>query len=258
MSFEVSADAYGRFMGRYSEPLAAELLRLATPQPGQRALDVGCGPGALTAVLVRRLGVERVSAVDPSAQFIDAIAERFPGIHARQGSAEQLPFSDGTFDFTAAQLVVHFMTDPVVGLTEMGRVTRPSGLVAASVWDHAGGVSPLSTFWRAACELDPQARDESALAGARPGHLAQLFAEAGFEQIEATKLSVRVGYAGFAEWWEPFTLGIGPAGAYVAGLDAQRTHELAARCASMLPSHSFEIEAAAWTVLGRPRAALDG
>jgi SAM-dependent methyltransferase len=149
VSFDVSADAYLRFMGQYSEPLAARFADLAGVRPGQRLLDVGCGPGALTAELVRRAGADAISAVEPSTSFADAVRERLPGVDVRRSAAEQLPFPDHTFDVTAAQLVVHFMTDPVQGLREMGRVTRPGGVVAACVWDHAGGRGPLAAFWSA-------------------------------------------------------------------------------------------------------------
>src|SRR5215831_6883137 len=178
MSFDVSAGAYLRFMGRYSEPLAAQFADLAGVRRGQRLLDVGCGPGALTAELVSRAGPEAVSAVEPSASFAAAARERLPGVDIRRSGAEQLPFPDDAFDAALAQLVVHFMTDPVAGLREMGRVTRPGGLVAACVWDHAGARGPLTPFWRAVRELDPAADDESNRAGAREGHLAELFARA--------------------------------------------------------------------------------
>ena len=179
MSFDVAAESYGRFMGRYSEPLGVEFVRLAGPQPGQRVLDVGSGPGALTALLVERLGPAAVCAIDPSEPFVAAARERLTGVDVRQGSAESLPWADATFDQALAQLVVHFMDDPVTALREMARVTRPGGLVAASVWDYAGARSPLSVFWSAVAELDPDHPGEAGLAGARPGHLAELFAAAG-------------------------------------------------------------------------------
>ena len=116
MSFDVSADAYLRFMGQYSEPLAAQFADLTGIGPGQRVLDVGCGPGALTAVLVSRTGPDAVSAVEPSASFAAAARERLPGVDVRRATAERLPFPDDTFDAALAQLVVHFMTDPAAGL----------------------------------------------------------------------------------------------------------------------------------------------
>ncbi|WP_433606560.1 class I SAM-dependent methyltransferase [Dactylosporangium sp. CA-139114] len=252
MSFEVQADAYGRFMGRYSVPLATRFADLVGVSPGQRALDVGCGTGALTAELVQRLGAASVSAVDPSESFVATARERFPDADVRSGAAERLPFADATFDRTLAQLVVHFMADPVAGLREMARVTRPDGLVAACVWDHAGGGGPLAVFWRAALELDPAARDESGLAGAREGHLAELFRAAGLRDLEPAELTVRTTFAGFDAWWEPFTLGVGPAGDYVRTLDGPRREALRERCATLLPATGpIEVTATAWTVLGR-------
>jgi SAM-dependent methyltransferase len=251
VSFEVSADSYMRFMGKYSEPLAVLFADLAGVRPGQRLLDVGCGPGALTAELVSRTGADAVSAVEPSASFAAAAHDRLPGVDIRQAAAEQLPFPGDAFDATLAQLVVHFMADPVTGLHEMGRVTRPGGVVAACVWDHAGGRGPLTAFWSAARELDPAVDDESGLAGVREGHLASLFAQAGLGGVQATKLTVRVRHAGFGSWWEPFTLGVGPAGAYLASLDPDRQEALCERCQQRLSAGPFEISATAWAAIGR-------
>jgi len=251
VSFNVSADAYLRFMGRYSEPLAAQFADLAGVHQGQRALDVGCGPGALTAVLASRAGADAVSAVEPSASFVAAARERLPGVDIRQSAAEQLPFGDGAFDVTMAQLVVHFMKDPVTGLSEMSRVTRPGGVVAACVWDHAGDRGPVSPFWQAARDLDPAVDDESDLAGAREGHLAGLFAQAGLAGIQDGTLTVRVRQADFESWWEPFTLGVGPAGAYLSALDTERRAALREQCRRQLPDGPFEISATAWAATGR-------
>jgi len=251
VTFNVTADAYARFMGRFSTPLAAVFADLTSARTGQRALDVGCGPGALTAQLVARLGSAAVAAIDPSDSFVAAVRARFPDIDARAGAAEDLPFPDDSFDLALAQLVVHFMTDPVAGLAEMARVTRPGGLVAACVWDHAGGGGPLATFWRAVHDVDPGAHDEAGLAGAREGHLAELFEAAGLEHIEPTSLTVRVRFATFTDWWEPFTLGVGPAGSYVARADESLRGLLRERCAQLLPSAPFDIPASAWRVRAR-------
>ena len=250
MTFDVAAEAYDRFMGRYSLLLSAQLADLAEVADGQRVLDVGCGPGALTAELVLRLGSAAVAAVDPSDPFVVAARTRNPGVTVLQASAEQLPFPDEAFDAVLAQLVVHFMSDPVAGLAEMARVTRRDGVVAACVWDHGGGQGPLSLFWQAATELDPDVRDESHLAGARQGHLSELFAAAGLRGIEETALSSSVEHPTFEEWWEPFTAGVGPAGAYVAGLDAERQTGLRERCRSLLPSPPFVLTARAWAARG--------
>jgi ubiquinone/menaquinone biosynthesis C-methylase UbiE len=251
MSFDVGADAYGRFMGRYSEPLAVQFLAMGPVRPGHRALDVGCGPGALTAVLSAQLGPAAVSAVDPSESFVTAVRARLPGVDVRRARAEDLPFADDTFDAALAQLVVHFMSDPVGGIAEMARVTRPSGTVSACVWDHGGGRGPLSTFWRAVRDVDPSAEDESTLPGAREGHLAELFQQAGLGDVEPAVLSVTSAFEDFEAWWEPYTLGVGPAGDYVAALDAMHRAALRARCAELVPSGSFVVEARAWAAVGR-------
>jgi SAM-dependent methyltransferase len=249
MSF-TSAAAYDRFMGRYSVRLSSGLADFAAVTSGQRVLDVGCGPGALTAELVARVGPEFVSAVDPSEPLVSAALARHPGVSVQRASAEQLPFPGRTFDAALAQLVVHFMADPSAGLGEMARVTRHGGVVAACVWDHAGGQGPLSSFWEAARELDPGVRDESELVGARRGELARLFHAAGLREIEETSLSVGVEHPSFDDWWEPFTLGVGPAGSYTAGLDARRQEQLRERCRQLIPAAPFVVSARAWTARG--------
>ncbi len=249
--FEVAGEAYDRFMGRYSRGLSAQLADLAHVSPAMRVLDVGCGPGALVGELVSRLGPDRVAAVDPSEPFVGAARLRYPGVDVRVAAAERLPFAADAFDAALAQLVVHFMNDPVVGLSEMARVTRPGGVVAACVWDHASDHGPLGVFWRAARELDPRVHDESGLAGVREGHLAGLFEATGqIERIEEATLIAKVEHLTFHEWWEPFTRGVGPAGAYVASLDEREREALRVRCRTALPTEPFTITARAWAARG--------
>jgi SAM-dependent methyltransferase len=250
VSFDVAAEAYDRFMGRYSLLLSRQLADVAGVRNGQRVLDVGCGPGALTAELVTRLGAAAVAAVDPSEPFVAAVRARNPGVEVLRASAEQLPFPDRSFDAALAQLVVHFMADPVAGLAEMARVTRRDGVVAACVWDHGGGQGPLSRFWHAVRVLDPEVDDESQLAGAREGHLAELFEAAGLREIEETTLSASLEHSSFEAWWEPFTRGVGPAGSYVASLGAERQAELRETCRTMLPTGPFVLTARAWAARG--------
>lgn len=250
MSFDVAATAYDAFMGRWSRRLSAALADTAAIAPGTRALDVGCGTGALTEELVRRVGAQGVAGVDPSASFIAAMRERFPGIDVRQGSAEALPFEDGTFDTVLAQLVVHFMADPVAGLAEMRRVTRPGGVVAACVWDYAGNRGPLGVFWEAAREIRPDVHDESRLAGTRDGHLVELFEAAGLRRVSQSELHASIEHATFEEWWEPFTKGAGPAGAFVASLDTAERDRLRGACARRLDDGPITVRAAAWAACG--------
>jgi SAM-dependent methyltransferase len=234
VSFNVPAAAYDRFMGLHSRRLAPQLIDLARLAPGARALDVGCGPGALTTELVARLGAASVSAVDPSEPFV----------------AAALPYDDGLFDAVLAQLVVHLMADPAAGLREMVRVTRPEGVVAACVWDFAGERAPLSPFWRAVNELGLDVPDESALAGAREGHLVELFKAAGLRHTRDTALVARVEYTSFDEWWEPFSFGVGPAGALFQKLDATQRARVRLRCQELLPSAPLELVSFAWAARG--------
>jgi SAM-dependent methyltransferase len=247
MSFAVPADAYDRFMGRYSSRLAPLFADFGELAGAATVLDVGCGPGALTSELVARLGSAAVTAVDPSEPFVAAAQARNPGVDVRQASAEALPFGDRSFDRALAQLVVHFMADPVAGLREMHRVTREGGLAAACVWDHAGGTGPLSPFWDVVHTIDPGAPDESGLAGARESDLTRLFGDAGFRDVEEIALTVRVEHVSFDEWWEPFTFGVGPAGAYVTGLGDAERRELRERCAASLGEGPFTVSARAWS-----------
>jgi SAM-dependent methyltransferase len=249
VTFTAAAESYDRFMGRYSSQLAAQMADLAGVEAGQRVVDVGSGPGALTRELVDRLGASAVAAIDPAEQFVAALRDRYPGVDARVGPAEDLPFADGTFDAALAQLVVHFMADPLQGLREMARVTRDDGVVAACVWDNAGGRTPLAPFWNAARELDPDIDDESELAGSREGHLGELFLEIGLREVEETALPVRVEHETFEEWWEPFTFGVGPAGAYLSRVDAERQAAIRERARAAL-GEPFTLDAPAWAARG--------
>lgn len=250
MSFNVAADKYDSYMGRYSRLLAPVFADFGGVSEGLRVLDVGCGPGALTAELVARVGAERVAAVDPSEPFVEAARERHSGVLVRQAPAEELPFDDASFDAALAQLVVHFMTDPVAGLREMRRVTRPGGTVAACVWDFTEGHGPLEPFWRAARELDPEVDDESHRAGARRGHLEELLATAGLHEVTGGELWIETAHASFDEWWAPFEAGVGPGGAHLAALSAQGRDQLREHARRSLPEGRIHLRARCWAARG--------
>jgi SAM-dependent methyltransferase len=257
LSFAVAAEAYDRHVGRYGAGLAEGLIAAAHVRRGQRALDVGSGPGVLARPLVEVLGAENVAAVDPSEPFVAALRERLPGVEAHVATAERLPFEDGSFDAALAQLVVNFMTDPELGVSEMRRVVKSGGVVAACVWDYAGEMTLLRSFWDAAAALDTEgatARDErTTMRFARSGELAELWRDAGMNDIQDGELVVGADYESFADLWEPFAAGVGPAGAYAATLDQGRQRELRDEYRSRLgaPQGPFRLTARAWYVTGR-------
>ncbi|HXV33929.1 MAG TPA: class I SAM-dependent methyltransferase [Gaiellaceae bacterium] len=257
MTFAVPAEAYDRLVGRYSYALAGALARAAGLEAGWSVLDVGAGPGAGTRRLVELAGPGRVAAVEPSEPFVEALRGRLPGVDARRGSAESLPFEDGEFDAALSALVVNFMADAAAGVAEMRRVTRPGGAVAACVWDYGGGMTLLRAFWESAAALDPEgaaaADERSRMRFAREGELAGLWREAGLRDVEEGELVVSAAYESFDDLWEPFALGAGPAGAYAASLDPAQQAELRDdyRRRLAVPDGAFSLSARAWYAVGK-------
>jgi SAM-dependent methyltransferase len=248
-----SVDAYERFMGRYSWPLAREFVRAAGVAAGERVVDVGCGTGALTSVLAELVGAERVAAADPSEPFVEQCRARVPGADVRVGPAEALPFDDDTFDCALAQLVFHFVSNPAAGVAEMARVTRTGGRVAASVWDFTGGMTMLRAYWDSAREVDPNAPDEIERFGGRPGQLGALWRDAGLRDVVDGSLTVSSHYQDFEELWQSF-LGraAGPVGAHVALLDESRREAVRGALRRRLgsPAGAFTMSASAWYAVG--------
>ncbi len=253
-TFLTSGSEYDRFMGRYSAPLAHQFADAAGVTGGQRALDVGCGPGALTAVLVERLGIDSVAACDPSPPFLDDCRARLPGIDARQGRAEQIPFEDAAFDAALAQLVLHFVSDPPAAAAEMRRTVRPGGAVAACVWEFQGGMEMLSHFWDAATALDADAPAEGrTLRFGAAGEIVELFEAAGLADVEETLLTVESRYADFDELWSGFMAGIGPAGSFAVSLPHERRESLRRDLYQRVgaPTGAFSLSAVARCAVGR-------
>jgi ubiquinone/menaquinone biosynthesis C-methylase UbiE len=249
MTFDVSGDAYDRFMGRYAQELAPVFADFAQISAGT-AVDVGCGSGILTEELASRLGAENVAAVDPS-PLVEACAARVPGADVRRGVAEALPWPNAAFDAALAQLVLHFLDDPVAGLVEMRRVTRPGGVVAACSW-YFPEMQLLAKFWEAARAIVQAAPGETAMVASLE-EFGELGGQAVLEDVEAKPLEVSATYADFDELWGSFQLGVGPAGQFAASLDhvtrdAVRDdyrHRLGA------PDGSFSLAARAWSLRGR-------
>jgi SAM-dependent methyltransferase len=253
--FQAPAEVYDRFVGRYSSGLARGMCTAAGIRPGQRALDVGCGSGALLLTLATILGEENVVGVDPSEPFLEAAQAKVPGARVVVGSAEALPFADGEFDATLAQLVINFLDDPKAGVAEMARVTRPGGVVAACVWDYADGMTLLKTFWEAALVVDPEgakARMEHQMPFARPEELGELFGSS-VTGVEVSAIDIEASYDDFDDLWTPFLGGVGPAGSYAASLEAEPQSRLREEYFRRLgePDGRFTLPARAWCAVGR-------
>jgi ubiquinone/menaquinone biosynthesis C-methylase UbiE len=249
--FAPSAETYDRMMGRYLPTLGPAFADAAGIDPGMRLLDVGCGPGGLTAELVRRSGADRVSAVDPTPPFVAACRQRYPGVDVRQAAAEQLPFPDGSFDATLASLVVGFMQDPAAGLREMARVTVSGGTVATCFWDHTR-MPALGVFWQAARGLDPSIQGETRRLGTEKGDLHRLLVEADLSDVHEGTIEATADYDDFADWWNAYTLGVGPIGSYYQSLDEAHRHTLRERCRELLGQSTgpFTLTATAWYARG--------
>ena len=251
MQFAAPAEHYDRFMGRYAPTLAAALADTAGVGPGMRTADVGCGPGGLTAELVARVGAGNVAAIDPAPQFAAACRARNPGADVREGVAEALPWADGQFDATLSSLVIGFMRDPDRGVREMTRVTRPGGVVAACMWDIAGGgMTMLRIFWAAVREVDPDAHGERRMAGTFEGDIVRRFERAGLDDVTGSALVAHADYEGFDDFWVPFTLAVGPAGHYLRSLPDDRRAIVREACRAVLPDEPFTLEARAWCARG--------
>jgi SAM-dependent methyltransferase len=255
-TFRASADAYDDHVGRYSSELASALIDFAGLGPGTRALDVGCGPGALTACLAERLGPDNVSGADPSEPFAAASRARLPDVEIVVASAASLPFPDNAFDATLSQLVVNFMPDARAGAAEMARVTRPGGVVASCVWDYAREMTLLRKFWDAVHEVDPDGArsvDEGiVMPWCERGDLEALWQAAGLLDVRFGPLVVNATYTGFDDLWAPFPTGIAPSGAYCQSLDQTRRDALcrAYRRQLGVGDSPFSLSARAWAVTG--------
>ena len=256
-TFRASADVYDRLVGRYSPQLASALIEFTGVDPGMRALDVGCGPGALTAALAARLEPQNVSAADPSEPFVEACRARVPGANVVVAPAERLPFPDDTFDVVLSQLVVNFMSDAGAGVREMARVTRPGGTVASCVWDYSGGMTFLRAFWDSAAEIAPERKDADeakVMRFCREGELADLWRTTNLVDVRSGALDVTATYSDFEDLWSPLPTGIAPAGAFTKSLEPDRQAALhdALRRRLGVGEGPFELTARAWAAAGAP------
>ena len=254
------AESYEQIMGRWSRRLAPLFLEHAGTAPGERLLEVGCGTGSLTFTLASTVAFAELTAIDYADVYVEAARarNRDPRIRIEQGDAAALRFADGQFDRALSQLVVHFVADPGGAVAEMRRVTRPGGVVAAAVWDSAGGMTGMRVFWDTAAMLDPAAAELRARSLSKPvvaaGGLARLFRAAGLVDVTERSLLIRMEHTDFADYWQPWLAGEGPVGSYVTGLGeaarARLEEHLRAAYLAGAPDGPRSFTAVAWSCRG--------
>ncbi|OWV77251.1 SAM-dependent methyltransferase [Rhizobium sp. R339] len=261
-SFHVeSADGYERLMGRWSKRLAPMLIDFAGLAEGDRVLDVGCGTGSLTFKLAERPGLKEIAAIDYSPVFVEAAkrANTDPRIAIQRGDACALPFEDNRFDRAMSLLVLHFVPEAAKAVAEMARVVRPGGVVAATVWDHYGGMSGMRMMWDTVVMLDenalPLRRKYCFQPMMRPGEMKQCFIDQGLTEVEETSLLIRMDYLSFDDYWQPIAAGEGPLGRYVAGLEAGKREAVDAAMRAAYeagePDGPRSFASVAWVCRGR-------
>jgi SAM-dependent methyltransferase len=254
-----NAEAYERFMGRWSRLLAPLLVDFSNLGETGRVLDIGSGTGSLAAAAARIKPGIGVTGIDPSPEYVSFAQSRNPAserIAYEVGDAQKLRFEAGTCDASLSLLVFNFIPDRRLALRELLRVTKTGGRIAAAVWDYGDGMRMLRVFWDAAVQLDPAAakRDERHMPLCRPGELAQFWNEGGLQEVVEAPLEITMPFTSFADYWEPFLLGQGPAGAYVKGLapgprEALRS-DVKRRLAWKDEDSPLSLPARAWAVRG--------
>lgn len=260
-----SAAAYEQYVGRWSRLVANEFLAWLGVSPSSSWLDVGCGTGALTEVILSLTEPASVKGVDSSAAYIEAARQYVGDTRAVFviGDAQQLPQSLEGFDAVVSGLVLNFVPRPEVAVAEMTRVVRPGGVVASYVWDYAGKMQLMRYFWDAAGALDPAAAhlDEGhrfPLCG--PAPLTAVFRGAGLQDVDVRAIDVTTRFKNIDDYWSPFLGGQGPAPGYAMRLPYERRSRLRDQVAESLPVNadgSIELIARAWAVRGTAEHGAD-
>jgi SAM-dependent methyltransferase len=247
---------YEPFVGRWSRLVAQQFVPWLKVAPGSAWLDVGCGTGALAAAALEVAEPVSVAGIDPSAGFVEHARRQVPGADFEVGDAQALAFPAASFDAVVSALVLNFVPDPALAASEMWRVARPGGRVAAYVWDYGEGMQMLRSFWDAAVALDPGAADLDEgprFPLCRPGPLRELWEAAGLRGVEVRALEVPTRFRDFDDYWEPFLGGQGPAPGYCLAQPADRREALRERLRRALPAAAggaIELTARAWAVMG--------
>lgn len=257
----LAGDAYEAFMGRWSRPLAESFIRWLGADSGLTWLEVGCGTGALTSSICGLANPASVVACDPSGPFVEYVRGHIADatVSVLVAGADGLPRKPGGFDRVVSGLVLNFLPDPRRAVREMRARARPGGVVAGYVWDYAGRMQFLRTFWDEASGVDPAARelDEGRrFPICKPGALESVFQDAGMGDVMSGAVEIPTCFESFSDYWQPFLAGTGPAPSFVASLSAEKRVELRDRLERRLapgPAGTIDLVARAWAVRGTMR-----
>ena len=253
-----SGNAYDRFMGRWSTRVALKFLSWLDAAPSSRWLDVGCGTGTLTKLILENNQPTEVIALDSSAEFIEHARQTItdPRVSFRVGLAQALDLESASIDVAVSGLVLNFVPEPKAAIAEMLRVTRPGGKIGVFVWDYASGMQMLRYFWDAVIELDPSTieLDEGPrFPICQEGQLEAYMLEMRLAQIESAVIEVETVFQDFDDYWHPFLGGVGPASNYVLNIDVAHRQRLKEKLQELLPygpDGKIPLWAKAWAVKG--------
>lgn len=234
-----SGDPYEYFMGRWSKRMAPVFLQWLNFPYHSRWLDLGCGTGALSEAITTAARPEHLYCIDPSAEFLAKAKERhLQNASFLIGSASHIPIPDATVDIVVSGLALNFFPDLPAAFSEIKRVLKPDGTIAAYVWDYAGKMEFLRVFWDAAQAIDTaayQLDEGNRFAICNTESLQEAFSTAGFSNIKSSCLDVDTAFKNFADYWDPFLGGQGPAPTYLASLSAVKQEQLKAAIQQQLP-----------------------
>lgn len=254
-----SGHPYERFMGRWSTLIGRHFLDWLAVPPASRWLDIGCGTGSLTRLVLAEHLPTEIMAIDSSPAFIAHAQKTSAHAHAhfRVGLAQSLPLSSQSMDAVVSGLMLNFVPQPETAVAEMVRVVRPGGTVGIFLWDYAEGMEMLRYFWDAAVLLEPQAlaMDEGVrFPLCQEAALVSLVDQVGLKQVETTAIEVTTEFENFEDYWQPFLGEVGPAPSYTRTLGHRQRDQLAETLRTLLPvqeNGSIKLRAKAWAVKGK-------
>lgn len=250
--------AYEAYIGRWSRAVAREFLGWLAVAPGGHWLDIGCGTGALSQAILQHADPASLYGLDRAAAYVAVARQQVTDARAHFDTADAraLPVESGAYDAVVSGLMLNFVPEPDQAVREMARAARTGGVVAAYVWDYAGGMQFLRYFWEAVAGLDPAARelDEGRrFPLCQPEPLSDHWRNASLQAVETRAIEVATVFRDFDDFWEPFLGGQGPAPTYVMSLSAEQRASLRERLRQTLPhaaDGAIPLVARAWAVRG--------